>query len=274
MFRVAAATNAVCHVHMRRGYDLSNLEEVHAAAKASGASAHIVHLNSSSRDEAPKYVERILEIQQSGVDLTTECYPYNRGSTMIEAAFFDDWESYPDEEFAQYIWVETGETLTRETFGKYRTVGGTLISPPAYSEDSVRFLVEHPLTMIASDGMWLDKGRAHPRSFGTFSRVLGRYVREDGPLDLMEALGKMSLRPAQRLEKRVPAMKNKGRITAGADADLVLFDPETVVDRGTYSDPAQPPVGIRHVVVNGVVTLREGDLVEEAAAGRAIRAGR
>lgn len=272
MFAAAAEANAVGHVHMRRGYDLANLEEIRRAAEASGASAHIVHLNSSARDEAPKYVERILEIQRSGLDMTTECYPYNRGSTRIEAAFFSDWESYSDEEIAQYIWVETGETLTRETFGKYRDQGGTIISPPAYSEESVRFLVEHPLTMIASDGMWLDQGRAHPRSFGTFSRVLGRYVRENGAPTLMEALAKMTVRPAQRMEKRVPSMRDKGRVSLGADADLVVFNPATIIDRGTYSDPAQAPAGVRHVLVNGVVALRDGEVVEEAAPGRPIRA--
>lgn len=274
MFATAAEADASCHVHMRRGYDLANLEEVRRAAEATGASAHIVHLNSSARDEAPQYVERILEIQASGLDLTTEYYPYNRGSTQIEAAFFADWESYSDEEIAQYIWVETGETLTRETFGKYRARGGTIISPPAYSEESVRFLVEHPVTMIASDGMWLVEGRAHPRSFGTFSRVLGRYVRENGTPSLAAALEKMTLRPARRLEKRVPEMRRKGRVQEGADADLVVFDPETILDRGTYSDPAQSPVGVRHVLVNGTVSLREGELVEGAVGGRPIRASR
>jgi len=162
--------------------------------------------------------------------------------------------------------------LTRETFGRYRARGGTLISPPAYSEESVRRAVTSPLTMIASDGMWLINGRAHPRSFGTYSRVLGRYVREQKALTMMEALKKMTLLPAQRLETRVPSMRNKGRMRAGADADIVVFDPDTIIDRGTFSNPAQSPLGIPYVVVNGVLTIDGGKLVRGVAGGQAVRA--
>jgi dihydroorotase len=185
---------------------------------------------------------------------------------------FDDWETYTDENFAQYIWVLTGEHLTRESFAKYRKQGGILIQPPSYSMDDVKAAVESPLTMIASDGMWIDNGRAHPRTFGTYSRILGRYVREEKVLSLMDALAKMSLRPAQRLEQRVPLMKNKGRVKVGADADLVVFNPDTVLDKGTFEDPAQSPEGIRHVVVNGVAVLADGNLLEGSFPGRPIRA--
>jgi dihydroorotase len=126
--------------------------------------------------------------------------------------------------------------------------------------------------MIASDGMWLINGRAHPRSFGTYSRVLGRYVREQKAMTMMEALKKMTLLPAQRLETRVPSMRNKGRMRAGADADIVVFDPDTIIDRGTFSNPAQSPLGISYVVVNGVLTIDGGELVRGVAAGQAVRA--
>ena len=135
----------------------------------------------------------------------------------------------------------------------------------------MRTLVAHPLTMIASDGMWIENGRSHPRTFGTFSRVLGRYVREEQALSLMDALGKMTIRPARRLEKRVPAMAGKGRLEVGADADIVVFDPQTVADRSTYEDPAQYSAGFRHVLVNGAPALLDGEFVEGASAGRAIR---
>ena len=273
MFRLATEYGATCHVHMRTEHgDFSNLEEVVRAAKDSNARLHIVHINSSARDRVSQYLERILAARVAGVDVTTEAYPYNRGSTLIESHLFNDWETYSDEQFAQHIWVETGETLTRETFGRYRARGGTLISPPAYSEESVRRAVTSPLTMIASDGMWLINGRAHPRSFGTYSRVLGRYVREQKALTMMEALKKMTLLPAQRLEARVPSMRNKGRMRAGADADIVVFDPDTIIDRGTFSNPAQSPLGIPYVVVNGVLTIDGGELVSGVAAGQAVRA--
>jgi dihydroorotase len=138
--------------------------------------------------------------------------------------------------------------------------------------ETVQMLVAHPLTMIASDGMWLVNGRAHPRSFGTFSRVLGRYVREEKALSLNDAIAKMTLRPAQRLERRVPMMQNKGRLKAGADADIVVFNPDTILDRGTFEDPVQPPDGVKYVLVNGTVTVDDSKLADGAAAGQAVRA--
>lgn len=275
MFRLAAQYGASCHVHMRAAYeDFSNLEEVLQIAGETGARLHVVHLNSSARDRVGQYLERIREARAAGVAVSTECYPYNRGSTLIQSHPFNDWRSYTDEQFAGHIWVETGETLTRETFGRYRARGGTIITPPAYSEESVRRAVASPLTMIASDGMWFDKGRAHPRSFGTYARVLGRYVREMRALTLTDALRKMTLMPAQLLEKRVPAMRNKGRIRLGADADIVVFDAGRVIDRGTFADPARSPAGIEHVLVNGVLTLEKGKLLRGVAAGKPVRARR
>ena len=178
-----------------------------------------------------------------------------------------------DEEIGQHIWVETGENLTRETFAKYKPSGGLIISPASYSEEAVKNLVADPMVMIASDGMWLTNGKAHPRTWGTYARVLGRYVREQKALGLMEALKKMTVLPADRLAERIPAMKTKGRLQVGADADIVVFDPETVIDQATYQDPVQYSVGIDHVVVNGTVTLTDGKLVDDAAGGGPIRAG-
>jgi dihydroorotase len=272
-FKTAAKYNASGHVHMRATpNDFSNLEELLEASKVSGAPLHVVHINSSGAERAGQYMEKIAAAQKEGIDVTTECYPYNRGSTLIEAHLFDDWESYTDDYFQNFVWVETGETLTRESFGRYRKQGGTIISPPAYSMETVKMLVAHPLTMIASDGMWLVNGRAHPRSFGTFSRVLGRYVREEKALSLNDALAKMTLRPAQRLERRVPMMQNKGRLKVGADADIVVFNADTILDRGTFEDPVQPPDGVKYVLVNGTVAVDDGKLAEGAAAGKPVRA--
>ncbi len=273
-FGAAARAGATAHVHVRADPgDFSNLDEVFAAAEATGASLHIVHINSSGGDRALEYLERIQAARDRGLDVTTECYPYNRGSTAIDSHQFDDWESYTDEEFAGFTWVDTGESLNRESFAKYRAIGGTIISPATYSLETVKALVAHPMTMIASDGMWLVNGKAHPRTFGTFSRVLGKYVREEKALTLNEALTKMTIQPARRLEKRAPMMARKGRLEVGADADIVVFDAATVTDNATYEDPAEYSSGFRHVFVNGVPTLKDGAFVEGAAGGVGIKAG-
>jgi dihydroorotase len=273
-FTAAARAGATAHVHIRADPgDFSNLDEVFAAAEATGASLHIVHINSSGGDRALQYLERIQTARDRGLDVTTECYPYNRGSTAIDSPQYDEWESYSAEKYAAFTWVETGESLNRESFAKYRAMGGTIISPATYSLDTVKALVAHPMTMIASDGMWLTNGKAHPRTFGTFARVLGRYVREENALTLKEALAKMTIEPARRLEKRAPMMARKGRLEAGADADIVVFDAATVIDVATFEDPARYSSGFRHVFVHGVPTLRDGMFVEGAVGGVAIKAG-
>jgi dihydroorotase len=125
--------------------------------------------------------------------------------------------------------------------------------------------------MIASDAYW-QNGTGHPRTAGTFSRVLGRYVRDTNALSLMEAIRKMTLMPAKRLEARVPGMRNKGRLRVGADADVTIFDPATVMDRATYREPSLSPIGIQHVMVNGMSVVANGQAIESVAPGKPVRA--
>jgi len=127
-----------------------------------------------------------------------------------------------------------------------------------------------PLTMIASDG-FIENGRGHPRTSGTYAKVLGKYVREEKALSLMDALRKMTIQPARRLEARVPMMTSKGRIKVGADADLTIFDPATVIDKATYEDAMIASAGIPFVVVNGQVVVDSGK-VTAARPGRGVRA--
>ena len=139
-------------------------------------------------------------------------------------------------------------------------------------EAVVRAAVANPSIMIASDGLPITGPKIHPRGQGTFSRVLGHYVREEKALDLMTALRKMTLLPAQLLETRAPAFKNKGRIRVGADADITVFDPTRVIDKATFEEPLQYSEGIQFVLVNGVPVIKDGQLVEGIYPGRAARA--
>ena len=165
--------------------------------------------------------------------------------------------------------MSTGERLTRATFGRARAAGGTVIIH-GRSDAQTRAAIASPLAMIASDG-FIENGRGHPRTSGTFSKVLGTYVRDEHALPLIDALRKMTLAPALRLEARVPAMATKGRVRIGADADLTIFDPATVIDRSTYENATIPAAGIPYVIVLGQVVVDSGH-VTKARAGRAIRA--
>lgn len=273
VFRAAARHDAAVHVHMRvldEPYYFLETEEVIGAAAATGAAAHIVHLQSSLGEDTPRGLELIRGARDRGLDITTEVYPYTASMSPIEAADNDDWQDWPDRRFARMEWALTGERLTRESFGRYRAIGGMIVD---YNnpEEVVTAAVADPLPMISSDGL-LERGVGHPRVAGTFARLLGRYVREVGALSLMEALRKITIEPARRLERRVPAMAAKGRVQVGADADLVLFDPTTVLDRATYREPTLSPTGIPHVLVAGVVVVRDGVVQPGVHPGQPVRA--
>ena len=130
--------------------------------------------------------------------------------------------------------------------------------------------IADPLPMIASDGEILPDGHGHPRSAGTHARVLGQLVRERQVLPLMLALKKMTLMPAELLASRVPAMRNKGRVRVGADADVTLFDPDRVIDRATFREPTAAPIGI-DVLVLGEPVVHNGRIEDGVLPGRPIR---
>ena len=267
MFRVAAEGGVAAHIHMRG--ELKGLQETLAAAGAAHGALHIVHLNSSAGTELEAFLTAIKAAHDAGQDVTTEAYPYGAGMTEIQSALFDDWRTWPDARFGLHQLVSTGERLTRATFGTARAAGGTVIIH-GRSEEQTRAAIASPLAMIASDG-FIENGRGHPRTSGTFAKVLGKYVREEKVVPLVDALRRMTLGPARRLERRVPAMVNKGRLKAGGDADLTIFDPATVIDRSTYEDATIPSAGIPYVIVGGQVVV-DGGNVTEARPGRAIRA--
>ncbi|MGH7838296.1 MAG: amidohydrolase family protein, partial [Candidatus Binataceae bacterium] len=278
MFKIAARYHASVHVHLRYGgikepnTGLAALEEVIAAAAATGAPLHVVHITSMGLKFTPELISMVKGAERRGLDVTTECYPYTAGSTALQSAIFDPgWQESMGITYNDLQWAETGERLTAETFEKYRKIGGIVIIH-SIPESAARAAVADPIVMIASDGMPITGSKVHPRGQGTFARVLGHYVREEKALDLMTALRKMTLMPAQRLEKRAPIFKNKGRIRVGADADITVFDPSRIIDRATYENPLQFSEGIQFVLVNGVPVLKDGQLVDGVFPGRAARA--
>ena len=278
VFRLAAKHGASVHVHLRHAglqeptTGLVGVEEVVAAAAATGAPLHVVHITSMGLKNTPRLIAILKGAREHGLDVSTECYPYTAGSTQLESAIFDPgWQDRQGITYKDIQWTKTGERLTAESFEKYRKEGGTVVifSIP---EEAARAAVADPTIMIASDGMPLTGAKVHPRGQATFSRVLGHYVREERVLDLMTALRKMTLMPAQRLEMRAPMFKDKGRIRVGADADITVFDANRVIDKATYENPLQYSEGIQFVLVNGVPVVKDGQLVDGVFPGRAARA--
>jgi N-acyl-D-aspartate/D-glutamate deacylase len=276
LFRSAAKYHAPVFVHTRStgasepGSSVESYLEVIAASAITGAPVHIVHLNSTSLTVTPRTLALIQEARDHGLDVTTEAYPYAAGMTELASPLLDRFANGPDSMFAKLMLVSTGERLTRATFTANRTPGAFVILF-LNTPEMEAMAVTSPLTSIASDGL-IANGKGHPRTSGTSGRILGYYVRETGQLRLVEAIRKLALLPAQRLEQRAPMFRNKGRIKVGADADITVFDPMIVRDKSTYQQPALPSVGFRHVLVNGVPVVVNGVLKDGTFPGRAARA--
>lgn len=270
MLRIAAERKTPAFVHTR-AFGIAAIREAIDTAKATGASLHIVHIGSSAIGDMPEALKLIDESKAAGMDVTTEVYPYTAASTALESAMFNPgWQDNLKIGFSDLTWVATGERLTAETFEQHRKQGGWVIIH-MMKDENVEMAIAHPGVMIASDGVPFIDGKGHPRGAGTFARVLGHYSREKKLLPLMEALAKMTILPARRLEGHVPAMRNKGRIAVGADADITVFDPAVVIDRATFEAPTAPSAGIPHVLVGGEFVVRDGELAKNARPGRAVR---
>jgi N-acyl-D-aspartate/D-glutamate deacylase len=276
MFRAAAPYHAPVFVHVRSfgtkepGSSVESFLEVIGASAVTGAPVHIVHLNSMSLESTPKTLAIVQEARDRGIDVTTEAYPYIAGMTEIGSALLDQYVGAPDSVMQRIMLVSTGARLTRSTFEAERKKGGGVILF-LNTPEMEAMAITSPLTAIASDGS-INHGKGHPRTAGTEARVLAHYVRETKQLTLVDAIRKMSLMPAQRLEKLAPVFKNKGRIKVGADADITVFDPATVADRSTYQQPALPSVGFKYVLVNGVPVVIDGAVHATVLPGRGLRA--
>lgn len=271
LFRLAAEYKVTVYVHMRNGGPVEPgvvdaLQEVIADAAATGASLHVVHITSMGLRETPLCLKMIAGAREHGLDITTEAYPYTAGMTDLSSAIFDSgWqERQGGISYGDLQWAATGERLTAESFARYRKQGG-MVAIHSIPEDIVRLAMADPTVMIASDGI-LENGKGHPRAAGTYARVLGRYVREEHALSLMDAIRKMSLMPAQRL-----GVSNKGHIRVGADADITVFDPNRVIDRATFENPAQYSEGIPYVLVGGTLVVKDGQIQTGVLPGDAIR---
>lgn len=272
VFRVAAGRRVPVFVHVRSsgrlepGSSVESVGEVIAASAVTGAALHIVHINSSCTADAPECLAMIAGARARGLDVTVEGYPYGAGMTDLKSSVFNPgWQQKIGVTEHDVAIPETGERLTAESFARYRAQPGARLVLIYTNPDAlVDAVITDPLTMVASDSVL-----GHPRAAGAFARILARYVREQGTLTLMDAIRKMSLMPAERLQRATPAAARKGRLQVGADADIAVFDLATVADRATYAAPTLPATGFRHVLVNGTPVVRDGQLLD-VSPGRAV----
>jgi len=293
---VPAFTHARDIIEMVPDVVIDGAEEIVRAAGQTGAHMHYCHVNSTSQRHIDRVLSLIGRAQAEGARVTTEAYPYGSGMTGIGAAFLAP-ERLGERGLSpsSLTYVPTGERVGSEA--RLRELrqsdpGGLAIIELLDEDDPAdRRLLMRSLTfpggVVASDAMpltwtgpapapltWPLPGTAatHPRTAGTFSRALRLLTRGGGQFSLAEALARCSLQPARLLQDSAAAMRRKGRLQAGCDADIVVLDPATVSDQASYADSTRPSAGIRHVLVNGTFVVRDSGIVPGALPGRPVRA--
>ena len=268
VFELAGQLDALVYTHNRYP-DILSIQEVIANATLTGAPLHIVHLNSMALGQIDFALTMVSAAAQKGYDITTELYPYTAASTGLMTAIFNEgWQEKLGIDYGDLQLVTTGERLTQETFARNRRTNQTVIIH-LMKPEWIQKGIAAPGVIIASDGMTYSK-LAHPRTAGTFSRTLGKYVREDQVIDLNTAIEKMTLLPANRLEGIAPMMRFKGRIQVGSDADITVFDPKTIIDKATFEGGLAFSEGVEYVLVNGTFVLKNGRTVPNVFPGQGV----
>jgi N-acyl-D-aspartate/D-glutamate deacylase len=275
LFEVAAKRDVPVYVHVRRGYpgDPAGLVEAIELAKDTGAAMLVCHITHNAMGGIGDWLARIDEANAAGANIAAETLSYAAGGTSIAADVFRrrDWQKIFDITYEDVQWVATGEWLTRESWEKYASEQPQgMINHHYVKEEWMETALKWPRMMISTDALpALDLDvLTNPNVAGTYSRVLGLYVRERGVLTLSDALARMSLYPAQWMEQASPAFRSKGRLQQGADADLVVFDPETIAANAVYGDPYRQPTGLPHVIVGGRQVVANGVRIEGRYPGK------
>lgn len=292
----AAETGALVAVHGRYFGDrpphtgLVGLEEYIAKAFTIGGGLLLVHLPSNALQDTGPALQTYLKARQRGLSILAEVSPYSFATTMLQAEFLqpDAFESSTGLDISNVSLAATGEPLTREKYSEAMASNpGQPVIVNLGNEEAVRTALTFPYVVVASDALVyqergtgqlvehfdanLDELSGHPRTTGAHAKVL-RLTREENLMSWPEVLAKLSLYQALFLQENgVPQMRCKGRIQQGMDADITIFDPETVRDNATLETPAQPSTGIPYVLVNGEMVVENSTVLKTVNAGTGIK---
>lgn len=258
------------HYRKDAKYGIDSIKELMSISTETGLPMQISHLGSCTAygmmNESLKVIENAVA---QGVDVAADCYPYDAFSTYIGSSVFDDgcFELW-NKSFDSILLTEgpyKGIRCDEKTFYKVRKEHpNMLVVAFVMNEEEVIEAFKSPFVMVASDGVYR-KGQGHPRGAGTFPRVLGKYVRELNQLSLIDALRKMTLVPAKRL-----GLTSKGEIKEGYDADLVIFNPDEIIDTADFQNPIEKPKGISYVIIDGKIAV-EDNKIKNSRLGKVIR---
>lgn len=269
-------------IHLRKdGVEtVEAVDEAVEIAKKTGAPTHLLHLMymAGNPELMTQCVERISEAISEGLDITADTGLYEAFPTYIGSSILDgDWEKHYNKEITyRDVLISSGrhngQFCSPETFGYLRKESpNTLVTVFAFDEKASEIALKQPYMFVstnAADGH-IYEGIGHPETAGTFPKLIRKYVRQKSVLRLKEALYKTTCGPASRF-----GIECKGDIREGYDADLVIFDYDTIEDTAKFSNvgrPDSPPEGIRYVIVNGKIVVENGNITSNTDAGRLLK---